>query len=123
MAKLIEEEAGDLQRQIEESARQRKGKGIACSSGVIDYGDDGESISPRNHTVILGLDPNEMDLVEGWIEHVREFSGGHEDPKSDFGSWACNQYHSHLSPTDFTKLRDLYKVLYGVRLIIPSKNR
>ncbi|KAL2509721.1 hypothetical protein Fot_33368 [Forsythia ovata] len=113
MAKLTVEEAADLQRQREESARQRKCKWMAGSSGVIESGDDGESISPRTHRVNLGLDPNEMDLVEGWIEHVRELLGEHEDPDSDPGSWACNQYHSDLSPADFTKLRDLYRVPEG----------
>ncbi|KAL2502354.1 Plus3 domain-containing protein [Forsythia ovata] len=94
---------------------------MAGPSGVIESGNDGESINPRTHKVNLGLDPNEMDLVEGWIEHVRELSRGHEDSDSDPGSWACNQYHFDLSPTDFTKIMDLYRVPEGVRLIFPSK--
>ncbi|KAL2538434.1 hypothetical protein Fot_19825 [Forsythia ovata] len=112
---------GGRTRQSEESARQRKGKGIAGPFGVVESGDDGESISPRTHRVNLGLDPKEMDLVEGWVEHVRELSGGHEDPDSDLGRWACNQYHSKLSLADFTKLRDLYRVPEGVRLIFPNR--
>ncbi|KAL2508805.1 hypothetical protein Fot_32452 [Forsythia ovata] len=74
--------------QREESVRQRKGKWIAGPFGVVESGDDGESISPRTYRVNLGLDPNEMDLVEGWVEHVRELSRGHDDPDSDPDSWA-----------------------------------
>ncbi|KAL2509102.1 hypothetical protein Fot_32749 [Forsythia ovata] len=96
--------------QREESVRQRKGKWIAGPSGVVESGDDGESISPKTYRVNLGLDPKEMNLVEGWVEHVRELSRGHEDPDSDPDSWACNQYHSDLSFADFTKLKDLYMV-------------
>ncbi|KAL2454722.1 Uncharacterized protein Adt_47782 [Abeliophyllum distichum] len=62
-----------------------------------------------------------MDLVEGWVEHVRELLEGHEDPDSDPGYWACNQYPSEFNLSDFTKLRDHYRVLDGVRLIFPSK--
>ncbi|KAL2502394.1 hypothetical protein Fot_36242 [Forsythia ovata] len=64
---------------------------MAGPSGVIESGNDGESINPRTHKVNLGLDPNEMDLVEGWIEHVRELSRGHEDSDSDPGSWAYGE--------------------------------
>ncbi|KAL2489047.1 hypothetical protein Fot_42339 [Forsythia ovata] len=52
-----------------------------------------------------------MDLVEDWVEHVTELSRGHDDPDSDPENWACNQYHYDLSLADFTKLRDLYRVL------------
>ncbi|KAL2553652.1 hypothetical protein Fot_07271 [Forsythia ovata] len=87
----------------------------------MESSDDGKSISRRTHRVNLGLDPKKMDLVEDWVEHVRELSGGHEDPDSHLGSWACSQYHSDLSFVDFTKLRDLYRVPEGVRLIFPNK--
>ncbi|KAL2551845.1 uncharacterized protein Fot_05464 [Forsythia ovata] len=62
-----------------------------------------------------------MDLVEGWVEHVRELSRGHEDPDSDPKYWACNQYHSDVNLSDFTKLRYHYKVPEGIRLIFPNK--
>ncbi|KAL2529820.1 hypothetical protein Fot_22421 [Forsythia ovata] len=113
MVKLTAEEATDLQRQMEESVRQRICKGITGPSKVVEFGDDGESISPRTHMVNLGLDPYEMDLVESWEGHVRELSRGHKEPDSDIERWACNQYHSDLSLVDFTKLRDLYRVLEG----------
>ncbi|KAL2483153.1 hypothetical protein Fot_44597 [Forsythia ovata] len=114
MVKLIAEEAANLHMQREESAMQRKCKRIAGPSGVIESGDDGESITPRTHRVNLGLDPNEMDLVEGCIEHIRELSEGHEDPDSDPGSWTCNQYHSDLSLVDFTKLRTFIRCRMGL---------
>ncbi|KAL2502120.1 Uncharacterized protein Fot_35968 [Forsythia ovata] len=48
----------------------------------------GDPISPRTHMVNLGLTHEEMDRVVGWVEHVREMSGGHEDPKPDPEYWA-----------------------------------
>ncbi|KAL2488710.1 Uncharacterized protein Fot_42002 [Forsythia ovata] len=106
---------------MEDDTRQRKGKGVAGPFGVAEPDGDGESISPRTYRVNLGLASDEMDLIEGWVEHVMELFGEHEDPDSDPDSWACNQYHSNLSLVDIAKLREPYRVPEGVRLIFPSK--
>ncbi|KAL2528220.1 hypothetical protein Fot_20821 [Forsythia ovata] len=107
------EETVDLQKQKEESLTQQKVKGVAGPSGVVESSSDGESISPRTHMVNLGLAPEEMDRVEGWVEHARELSGEREDPKADLEYWACNQYPSELNLSDFTKLRDHYRMPKG----------
>ncbi|KAL2549645.1 hypothetical protein Fot_11175 [Forsythia ovata] len=83
MAKLMTEKAADMQKQMGESARQRKGKRIAGPSGAVESGSDGESISHRTHRVNLELTSDKMDLVEGWVEYVRELSGGHEDIEAE----------------------------------------
>ncbi|KAL2528839.1 uncharacterized protein Fot_21440 [Forsythia ovata] len=62
-----------------------------------------------------------MDLVEGWVEYVKELSRGHEDPEAGPKDWACSEYPSELSIHDFTKLRDQYRILKSVRLIYPNK--
>ncbi|KAL2493882.1 hypothetical protein Fot_37639 [Forsythia ovata] len=121
MAKLIAEEATDLQKQMEESARQRKGKWIAGPSGVENLVMMGSLLALESHRVNLGLESDEIDLVEGWVEHVRELAGRHEVLDFDPESWACNKYHSDLNLLDFTKLRDHYRVPEGVRLIFPNK--
>ncbi|KAL2557668.1 hypothetical protein Fot_02407 [Forsythia ovata] len=121
MAKLTVEEVADLHKQREEIARQRKGNGVAGLSGEAKLGGDGESISLRTHRVNLGLAPDEMDLVEGRVEYVREFSGGHKDPEAELEDWACSEYPSDLNIYDFTKLRDQYRILECVRLIHPNK--
>ncbi|KAL2496002.1 Uncharacterized protein Fot_39759 [Forsythia ovata] len=84
-------------------------------------GDGGESISPRTHWVNLGLKLVEMDLVEGRVEYVRKLSGGHEDPEVEPDDWACSEYPSDLNISDFTKLRDQYRILEYVKLIHPNK--
>ncbi|KAL2551948.1 hypothetical protein Fot_05567 [Forsythia ovata] len=55
MAKLTVEEAADLQmqRQRDESTRQRKGKEVAGPSGAAEPDGDGELISPKIHRVNL----------------------------------------------------------------------
>ncbi|KAL2489132.1 hypothetical protein Fot_42424 [Forsythia ovata] len=58
---------------------QLKRKGIAKTSGAVSSGEGGH-ISPRINRVNLGLTPEEIDLEEGWVEHIRELSRGHEDP-------------------------------------------
>ncbi|KAL2529159.1 uncharacterized protein Fot_21760 [Forsythia ovata] len=101
--------------------RQQKGKEVASLSEAVEFGGGRESVSPRTHRVNLGLNHKEMDLVEDWVEHVRELSGGHEDPDFVPEYWACNLYPSELNVLDFTKLRDHYRVLERVRLIFPNK--
>ncbi|KAL2515686.1 hypothetical protein Fot_29657 [Forsythia ovata] len=102
--------------QKKKSLRQRKGKGIGNPFEAVESGGGGESVSPRTHRVNLGVNSKEMFLVEGWVDHVMELLEGHEDPDSDPESWACNQYHSDLSLSNFIKLRDHYRVPEGVRL-------
>ncbi|KAL2557818.1 hypothetical protein Fot_02557 [Forsythia ovata] len=121
MAKLTAEEAIDLQKQREESTRQQKGKWIAGPSGVENLVMMGSLLARESHRVNLGLEPDEIDLVEGWVEHVRELAGRHEVLDFDPESWACIKYHSDLNLLDFTKLRDHYRVPEGVRLIFPNK--
>ncbi|KAL2516414.1 hypothetical protein Fot_30385 [Forsythia ovata] len=72
MTKLMVEEDADLQKQREESARQRKGKGIAVHFGAAESDGDGESISLRTYRINIGLTPDEIDLLEGCVEYVRE---------------------------------------------------
>ncbi|KAL2486562.1 Uncharacterized protein Adt_31318 [Abeliophyllum distichum] len=62
-----------------------------------------------------------MDLVEGWDEYVRELSGGHEDHEAESEESACREYPSELNISDFTKLRDHYRILEYVRLIHPNR--
>ncbi|KAL2508664.1 hypothetical protein Fot_32311 [Forsythia ovata] len=61
MEKLTIEEAGDLQKQNEDSMKQRKGKRVAGPSGVVDSGGEGKTISPRTRR----LTPDKMDQAEG----------------------------------------------------------
>ncbi|KAL2528745.1 Uncharacterized protein Fot_21346 [Forsythia ovata] len=120
-ARLTAEDVADLQKQIEESMRQQKGKGVDGPSESEESGGNRESVSPRTHAVNLGLTPDEIDLVEGWVEYDRELSRGHEDPKVGLEDWACSEYPSELSIPDFTRLRDQYRILDSVRLIDPNK--
>ncbi|KAL2520849.1 hypothetical protein Fot_24772 [Forsythia ovata] len=122
IAKLTAEDAVDLQKMMEESARQRKGKWIDGPSRVVEFYDDGESISPRIHRVNHRLALEKMDLVEGWEEHVREFLGRHEDPDSNPEYWAWNQYHYDLNLSNFTKLRDHYRVPEEIILIFSQQD-
>ncbi|KAL2557416.1 hypothetical protein Fot_02155 [Forsythia ovata] len=82
---------------------------------------DGKSVNPRTHRVNLGFTLEEMDMVKGWVEHVKEISRGHEDHDFNLEYWACNQYPSEPNILDFTKLRDHYRVPEEVRLIFRNK--
>ncbi|KAL2494393.1 uncharacterized protein Fot_38150 [Forsythia ovata] len=80
--KLLNEVSPIFERQKKESSRQKKGKGVARPSKVMNPGEGGR-INPRTHKMNLGLAPEKMDRVEEWVEYIRELSGGHEDQKSD----------------------------------------
>ncbi|KAL2545262.1 hypothetical protein Fot_14495 [Forsythia ovata] len=77
--------------------------------------EDVEETAPRDIMVMI-------DRGKSWVEYVRELSGVHEDPESDPSYWACNKHPTKLSMSDFTKLRDKYRVPEGVRLIFPTKS-
>ncbi|KAL2538371.1 Chlorophyll a-b binding protein [Forsythia ovata] len=96
-------------------------RSVASSSGTAEPGGGGESISPRTQRVNLGLAPDEMDLVEGWVEYVRGLLGGHEDHEAESEDWACSEYPLDLNISDFTKLMDQYRISECVRLIHPNK--
>ncbi|KAL2558180.1 hypothetical protein Fot_02919 [Forsythia ovata] len=119
MAKLTLEEAADLQMQKKEGSRQKKGKWVAGPSKVMNP--CGGRISPRTHRVNLGLASDEEDRVEEWVEYIRELSEGHEDPESDPSYWACSKYPTELSMSNFTKVRNKYRIPEEIRLIFPSK--
>ncbi|KAL2553915.1 hypothetical protein Fot_07534 [Forsythia ovata] len=90
----------------------------SCPSGVVESSGDRESISPRTHRVNLGLALEEMDLVEGWVEHVREYREGMRSPTP-----IPNTGHvTRKVPTFFLTEKDLaviswlysFKDFYGV---------
>ncbi|KAL2494756.1 Uncharacterized protein Fot_38513 [Forsythia ovata] len=62
-----------------------------------------------------------MDQVDGWVDYVRDLSGGHEDPEFDLNYWTCNKYPSELNMSDFTKIRDKYRISERGRLIFYAK--
>ncbi|KAL2488702.1 hypothetical protein Fot_41994 [Forsythia ovata] len=63
-----------------------------------------------------------MDRVEEWVEYVKDLSGGHEDPEPGHIYWAYNKYPTELGMSDFTKIREKYRVHERVRLIYPAKS-
>ncbi|KAL2558937.1 hypothetical protein Fot_03676 [Forsythia ovata] len=109
MANLTVEEAAGMQMQKEESLRQKKENGVVSPFGGISPREIGR-VSPRTHRVNLGLTSDEMDKVKGWVEYVRKLSRRLEDPESDPNYWACSKYPSELNISNFTKLRDQYRI-------------
>ncbi|KAL2505124.1 Uncharacterized protein Adt_20745 [Abeliophyllum distichum] len=52
---------------------------------------------------------------------MSELSGGHEDPKAELEDWACSEYPLEINISNFTKLRNQYRILECVRLIHLNK--
>ncbi|KAL2551684.1 hypothetical protein Fot_05303 [Forsythia ovata] len=122
IAKLTAEEATNLQKQKEEITGRQKGKRIVGPFRAAESGGNGKSVIPKTHRVNLGLTPEEIDLVEGWVEYVRELSRGNEDPDAEPEKWTCSEYPSELSISNFNKLRGQYRILESVR-DLPTLNK